>query len=194
MSPIIPFESLDNNTEFQNEIWIGFDKSIKRTQYDDIKSTFDSYFGDAITIPELDIPESENIYLYNTIIIISVLIAALAAINFAILYKYILEKREKYIAVFRICGCTKLNAAAIFLTECMIITIPVFIASTIIYDRMLLPLLGHYFIYMEQAYSFAVYAVICFIYIVTSIIVLIIMLALTLWGKTLTELKAGADI
>ena len=134
----------------------------------------------------MDIPESENYYLYNTIIIISILIAILAAVNFAVLYRYILSRRTKTLAVFRMCGCTKFTALRMFLSECMFITVPLFALTTIIYDKFMLPKLGQHFEYIESAYSFKLYLLIFGIYIAATFVVLTVMISRFL-GKTIRE-------
>lgn len=187
-TPYIPFESLEESTEFENVIWLTFTKPITRPQYNDVRESFENIFGSAITVPDLDIPESESYYLYNTIILISIIIAVLAAINFAVLYKYILSKRMKMLAVFRICGCTKSKALAMFLSECMIITVPLFAATTLIYDKFVLPKLGQHFEYIESAYSIKLYLLIFGIYIAATLVVLLFMINGFL-KKTIREAK-----
>lgn len=187
-TPYFPFESLDETTTFQELIDLVFKKPITISEYNDVRQNFERVFGDAVTVPDMDIPESENYYLYNTIIIISILIAILAAVNFAVLYKYILSKRTKMLAVFRICGCTKLKALIIFLTECMIISIPLFAVTTYVYDKFVLPILSKHFEYIEAAYSFKLYLLISTIYIFATIFVLILMINGFL-RKTIREAK-----
>lgn len=176
LTPYIPFESLDENTEFNNTVVVTFENSITRPQYNEIKRNFEGVFGSAVTVPDMDIPESENYYLYNTIILISVMIAILAAINFAVLYKYILSKRTKTLAIFRICGCTKFKALGMFLTECMMIAVPLFALTTLVYDKYVLPKLGRHFEYIESAYSFKLYLLIFGIYIAATFVVLLFMI------------------
>lgn len=185
LTPYFPFESLDEDTTFQM-IAIHFNKPITSSVYNEIKEHFESTFGSAITVPDLEIPEPENYYLYNTIILISILIAILAAINFAVLYKYILSKRTKTLAVFRICGCTKAKVLRMFLSECMKIAIPLFAATTLIYDKLVLPKLGQHFEHIESAYSIKLYLLIFRIYIAATLIVLMIMISSFL-GKTIYE-------
>lgn len=187
-APYVPFESLDDDTTFSLFIDIWFEAPITRPQYNELKNKFEGMFGSAITFPVMDIPESENYYLYNTIIVISILIALLAAINFAVLYKYILSKRTKKLAVFRICGCTKAKAFTMFISECMLLMIPLFVATTIIYDRFILPKLGDHFEYIESAYSIKLYLLIFMIYIVASAFVLSFMISGFL-SKSIREAK-----
>lgn len=189
-TPYFPFESLDEDTTFQYYIMLVFYDPLTSSQYTEVKNNFESTFGSAITVPNLEIPEPENYYLYNTIILISLLIAILAAINFAVLYKYILSKRTKTLAVFRICGCTKAKVLRMFLSECMIIAIPLFAATTLIYDKLVLPKLGQHFEYIESAYSIKLYLLIFGIYIAATLIVLMIMISSFL-GKTIYESKGG---
>ena len=187
-APYVPLESLDDNTEFEHLIIVHFEKPITRSQYNEVRERFEDSFGSAITVPDLDIPEVENYYLYNTIIIISILIALLAAINFSVLYKYILFKRMKKLAVFRICGCTKVKAFTILISECMLLMIPLFVATTIIYNRFVLPKLGEHFKYIESAYSMKLYLLIFIIYTFASVIVLSFMIRGFL-SKSIREAK-----
>ncbi|MBE6845703.1 MAG: FtsX-like permease family protein [Ruminococcus sp.] len=176
-APLIPFESLDEDTMFRDFIYISFENPITNAQYKEVKKNFEATFGDAVTVPDLDIPEAEIIYLYNTIILISIMIAVLAAINFAVLYRYILSKRTKTLAVFRICGCTKFKALGMFLSECMMIAVPLFALTTLIYDKFVLPKLGKHFEYIESAYSTKLYLLIFGIYIAATLVVLIFMIS-----------------
>ncbi|MCM1228261.1 MAG: hypothetical protein NC320_12735 [Clostridium sp.] len=187
---IVPFESLNDDTPI-NSLYLEFIKPLTRSQYDEVKEKISMAFGNLAEIPELDIPESENYYLYNTIIMISVLIAVLAAINFAVLYKYILSKRIKSLSVFRICGCTKFRALRMFLSECMLITVPVFALTALCYDRLVLPVLAKHFEYIRSAYSLTLYLIIFAIYVFSSLIVLGIMIYFGFLRKTIRETKGG---
>ncbi len=188
--PYFPFESLDETTTFQNYIDILFDRPVRRSEYKDIKNNFEKTFGSAVRVPNINIPENENIYFYNTILIISILIAFLASVNFSMLYKYVLSKRTNMLAIFRICGCTKNKTILFFLVECMIIMIPLFITTTIIYDKFLLSWFGDYIEYISEVYNTKIYLTIFVIYTLTSLIVLITMIKSFL-QKTICEAKGG---
>lgn len=191
MHPIIvPFDSLNEDTPISCVLF-HFVKPLTRTQYDEIKEKILLTFGDIAVIPDLDIPESENYYLYNTIIAISILIAILSSINFAVLYQYILSKRRKTLGVYMLCGCTRLKALKIFLSECMLITIPVFALTSLLYDKLALPILAKHFEYIESAYSVKMYLLIFSIYVVSSLIVLTIMILFSYLRKTIKETWGG---
>lgn len=189
-SLIVPFNSLAEDTPI-DAFLIHFIKPVTRSQYNEIKEKVSANFGELAVIPELDIPETENYYLYNTIIIISVLIAVLASINFAVLYKYILSKRIKTLAIFRMCGCTKLKTMIMFLSECMIIVIPLFALTTVAYDKLVLPKLGGHFEYIESAYSIKLYLMIFLIYVACSLVVLGIMIYSGFLTRTIRETKGA---
>lgn len=185
---IVPFNSLDGNTLI-DILAFHFQKPLTRSQYNEIKEKLETSFGDAVQVPELDIPKSQNYYLYNTIILISVLIAVLAAINFAFLYRYLLSKRAKTLAVYRICGCTKAKALGMFLGECMLIAVPAFALTTLAYDKLALPKLALHFEYMESAYSPKLYLLISAIYIIVTFAVLMLMINFGFLNKKIAEAK-----
>lgn len=187
---IVPFNSLKDDTPV-NSLLFHFVKPLTRTQYDEIKDKVSANFGDIASIPELDIPESENYYLYNTIIMISILIAVLASINFAVLYQYILSKRRKTLGIFRLCGCTKFKVLRIFLSECMFITIPTFALTSLCYDKLVLPVLAKHFEYIESAYNSKMYLIIFLIYVFCSLAVLTLMIYFSYLRKTIREMWGG---
>lgn len=189
---IVPFESLNADTPI-NSVLFGFKKPFTISQYNEIKDTIESNFPGIAQIPAVDIPESDSYYLYNTIIIISILISLVAAINFAILYRYILSRRAKTIIIFRICGCTKLKVLSMFLAECLIIAIPLYTATAYIYNKFVLPLLGKNFEHIEGAYSFKLYLLIFILYIISTIVVLLLMMLFFL-KKTLHEARRDINV
>ena len=184
----VPFESLKDDVVVE-KVSIEFDHAMVRSQYDEIKEKMLNAFGDIAQIPELDLPDARQYYLYNTVMIIAVMIALLSAINFAVLYRYILSKRLKALAIFRICGCTKPKALGIFLSECMIMTIPAFLLTTVAYDKLVLPVLANHFEYIKSAYSIKLYLIIFAIYTAVSLLVLMIMIYFNFLKKSITAIK-----
>ena len=122
---------------------------------------------------------------------ISILIAVLASINFAVLYQYILSKRRKTLGIFRLCGCTKFKVLIIFLSECMFITMPTFALTSLCYDKLVIPVLAKHFEYIESAYSFKMYLIIFLIYVFCSLAVLTLMIYFSYLRKTIREMWGG---
>ena len=84
-----------------------------------------------------------------------------------------------------------LKECVLSLSDAMIITIPVFILSSILYNKLILPFLDKSFAYMKASYNFKIYTFIFLIYIITFSIVLLLMILFGFSGKTLMENKAG---
>ena len=77
-----------------------------------------------------------------------------------------------------------------FLAECMIITVPLFILTAIIYNELVIPVFDNYFEFISEVYSADIYMRISGIYIVTSLIVLFVMIKEFL-NKSIREEKEG---
>ena len=169
---------------------ISFNEPVTREQYADIKDSL-SYLGSDVYLQDIQITEAKEIYYYKTIMLISVVIAVLAAINMAILYRYILEKRSSHLAIFRICGCSKGGAVASYLLECLLINIPLFILTQLVYHKLIMPRLTSLFPNMAGAYSFKLYAAIFDIYITASTLVMLVMIIHTVRSHSLVALKSA---
>ncbi len=169
-----------------------FNNSITKKQYNDIAAAVRSIFGDLVYLQPIEFTAATEIYYYKTIMLISVIIAVLAAINMAILYRYILEKRSSQLAVFRICGCSKGKAIASYLLECLIINVPLFVLTQLVYHKLIMPHLSGLFPNMAGAYSFKLYAAVFGIYIAASTLVLLVMIIHTVRSHSLVDMKKSA--
>ena len=191
-----PITAFYDNTPIrvQKDGWgfeITFKTDISRTQYDDIVNAVALNMGDNAEVPEMDISPTTELFYYRTVLMISVLISILAAINFAVLYRFVLQKRIKTLTIFRRCGCTKKRIIFIYLCECMIIGLPLFALSMLLFDKIALPVLSEIFEYISLAYSPLLYSAIFGIYAVSSFAVLLIMIGTYISRHSITELKAG---
>lgn len=169
MSPLLPLLSYPTDCAVAPVLYITFDRNMTRAQYEDMKLTFTEYLGDLVVIPELALGDAENRYLYRTILLISVLIALVSAINFAVLYRYILERRRKTLTIFRLCGCTARRVRRMYLLECLLLSLPIFALGCLVYAQLILPLLSEYFPYMADAYSLPLYLILIGIYLGVSV-------------------------
>ena len=186
----ISYNAPNDNLE-ASYISINYDKLPSRAHYLHVKDAFESVFGDRVTFPEFETADVEERYYYNTVMIISVVVALLCAINFSVLYKYILTKRRKTLAIFRMSGCTTRKARRLYIAEIMVISIPLFALCTILYDRLMLPRLGKIFEYLVPAYSSVVYLTLFAIYTFIIYIVLNTMISRYISRTPVNLLKAG---
>ncbi len=167
------------------------DHPCTRSQYDEIKDKLSAAFGDMIVIEPVMLDDSRDIDFYNTVVMLAVVISVLAAVNMAILYRYILEKRSGDLAVMRICGCTKRKASAMYLAECMAVNIPLFALTQLAFHKLLLPQLEKIFPEISEGYSFWLYAAVFGIYILISALIMRAMINRLVNSHSLVELKSA---
>ncbi len=166
-----------------------FDKPVTHSQYEDIKKCVSTFLADTAVLQEIRFTDVTQLQYYRTVMLISVVIAVLAAINMAILYRYILEKRTSQLAIMRICGCTKGKAIISYLLECMVINMPLFALTELIYHKLIMPRLALIFPEMSKAYSFKLYVAVFGLYVGASLAVMLIMIISTVRKHSLKDMK-----
>lgn len=182
---VVPFLSIPEETPLRS-ISLSFEENLTRKEYDELVDRANEVIPGKLIFPELTLPDEESIYIYNNIMMISLLIAILVIINFAFLYSFIFGRRRRQLAVMRICGCTAARAWAICLGECIVICVPVFLCGMFAYIPFMHGVLSDVFEYMEDSYEPWIYAAIFAIYIGALVVVMGISLAGQI-GKTLAE-------
>lgn len=164
---------------------------ITSGQYHELSDILKSNLGDHVDMPNLEFTESRNIYLYNTILIICGLVSLAAGINFIILFHFIMMKRRKKIAVFRLCGCTYIKCIAMCLAECLILTVPLYIISTVLYDKFIVSAFSDLYPYMESANSLKIYLILGALYIGITTIITLIMLIMNITKASIVSIQKG---
>ncbi len=182
---VVPFLSLPSTAQIDSFI-LSFENAISRKSYDELKRRAEELLPGKLIFPELPFPDAESIYIYNNIMFISILIAALSVINFAMLYDYIFKKRRRQFAIMRICGCTTIRVWSICLGECCMICVPVFLLGMLTYIPFMHGCLSGIFIYMEDSYTPVIYLAIFIIYLVMLLVIMGTKL-LTQINKSLSE-------
>lgn len=185
MGIIIPFLAMPPEQEV-GQLAFNFEKIVTRKKLNMLKDTAAEVIPGKLKFDDADVPDSDSVYLYNNIMMLSVLIAALTVINFAFLYNFIFKKRSRQLAIMRICGCTCGKAWAICLGECVFLCVPVFLVGVASYIPFMHGVLANLFEFMEAAYSPVIYLAIFGIYLVMLLVIVGIMLAGKI-SQTLTE-------
>ena len=166
---------------------ISFNSAVSVKTYNQIRDVFNNYMGDKAVFEEIRTIDKDTYYTYKTVILISVFIALIAAINFMILYRYIMSTRKRTTAIFRILGLTPAKLNFMNMSECIILIVPFFILGMVLYQTVFLPRLHTYFVYMQDANTPFVYFLLFVIFISVSLIVIGIML-LVMSRKRILEL------
>lgn len=189
--PIVPITSLPDDYPLYEWIEFDFEGSVNSLQYAELKDAVEETMGDHASLPDMDLPDMDKIYLYNTMIIIAVLIAVVSALNFVILYQYFLEKRQEEIRAMRICGMKRRRAVVMFLAECVCLTLPVYVLSVFLYDRFALRMMSSFYSYVDDHYSLKLYLELFAIYYISSLIILLVSIWRRLQGEGRMRIGGG---
>ena len=183
---MFPFSTISDD-QLLTSTFISFNSAVSVKTYNQIRNIFNNYMGDKAIFEEIRMIDKETYYTYKTVILISVFIALIAAINFMILYRYIMSTRKRTTAIFRILGLTTAKLNLMNVSECIILIVPFFIIGMILYQTVFFPWLCTYFVHMREAYSSRIYLLLFIIFIGISLVVIGIML-LSISRKKILEL------
>lgn len=170
--PIIPITSVDEDTAVYDFLEFDFGHPVTSLEYQELKEWTEIYLGEHGEVDELELPDIDKIYLYNTMILIAVLISVISALNFAIMYRYILQNRKAEIRILRICGMSKLRGVLMYIVECLLMTVPVYVLAVIFFARAFLIYVNRNFSYINKSYPWKVYVLLFLLYYISSLIIL----------------------
>ena len=159
-------------------------------QYTEVRQAFTAVAGRLVMTGYTPFYD-EDYWLYHTILLVSVLIAAVAAFNLVVLYQYILLKRQKTLAICQLCGCTKGRAILMYSAESVLLMIPSYVLAAVSFHFILLPLLKRFFPYMATAYSLRLYAVAFIILISVCTAAMLLLSAVIAARYSIIERKGG---
>ena len=148
--------------------------------------------GDRAVVEPANLPDDDAVYLYNTIIMVTIFITIVSAINFAILYRYILSSRKQSLMVYRICGMSFARVVLLYLGECVVLTVPAYVIGVLLFEHVILKKVSKYYDYMSNSYSSYVYMVLFSIYFILSLLILLFMIIYALKTDKELDVKGGA--
>lgn len=169
-TPLVPFLTVPGDIEV-DVCSFTFSEVITRSAYNDLKATADKVIPNKLIFPELQLPDDDTTALYRNIILISILVAGVSVMNFAMLYLFIVRKRKKELVIMRLCGAVKIHITVILLGECLFMAIPAFTLGSLFFDIMLKTVLCDHFPYMSEVFGLSVYLLIAAIYTVVMVII-----------------------
>lgn len=185
---VIPITTVDDDC-FVQEIIFSFDKPVTRAQYNAISVAFRNAYGDIAVIDDLEIEDLDSQQFYNVLLVLTVLLALLAAVVLSMLYEYIILQRKKNLTIYRLCGINRWKATLMYFSECLLLTAVIYGVGVLIYDRLILPYLSDIFEYMAESYSVKVYLVLGMLYTVTVLCVLFVIIRRQIQCNIVDELK-----
>ena len=189
--PTIPITSLDDTTPFTGKMIFHFRKPVRQEQYDTVEKKARQIFGDKAVMEPASLPDDDAIYLYNTIIIVTIFITLVSAINFAILYRYILSSRKQSLMVYRICGMSFGRVVLLYLGECVALTVPSYLLGVLLFENLILKKVSEYYEYMNDSYGIYIYFALFAIYFLLSVLILTVMIIHALKTDAELNIKGG---
>lgn len=161
----VPYYAIPKKTEIKSLSLI-LKKPLLESEHNYIGEKLTKYFGNLIHIPEFDgVNNESNNKVYRDIMVITVLLIFVCALNYCIIYRYLLEKRRRVFAVTRMCGCSKYKAGIVYMTELLSISVITLLAGQIIYDKLILSEATAMFEYIGYFYGISTYIKLSLIYV-----------------------------
>ena len=160
----VPFESIPEDTQMEDSLFMGLNKKITQSEYDSFVTTINDYFGDRVSVLKADIDLESKYSYYVTVIIITVCISLLSILNIYIIYNYIIMSRKRQLAIFRLHGGRLIRLCFIAANEILIITLIMSILSAVLYSSLILSVLAQRFTIINDAISPSGYVIIIFVY------------------------------
>lgn len=187
-TPIVPFLTVPNDLELE-QIGFSFEKNLTRSAYEDMKKKAELIIPGKLIFPELDFPDNDTIAVYNNMISIALVLSVISVANYALLFYFILQKRQRRLAILRISGCTKLRAAVEYLCECALIMMPCYMLGAGLNSLLCKNVFNNVFEFFEQAYSAKVYLILFAVYFVSFVMITLIMVTFTVRKTIISSLN-----
>ncbi|MBR1382205.1 MAG: ABC transporter permease [Ruminococcus sp.] len=156
---------------------IGFleGKVITTQAFKAVNDAMRRVYGDSVNIPIMPTVDVKETKFYTSIVIISVVLSAIAAITLAILFSYIVYTRRRTVSVLRLAGCTRGAAARMYITEAVGVSAVIFAVCAAVYHRLLLPRLTYFFPKITEVYTLETYGYIFGVFIAVLLFIISIM-------------------
>ncbi len=166
----IPFSKLPEKLEIAY-IYISFTRPMLEPEYDVLSGAVNLYLGDKVEMPEFNGIKNENEYrVYRSIMLILAVFIFMCGVNCCIVYSHLLNKRRRMFSVSRICGCTKIKAAVIYLMELLFMSVVPLSIGMILFIKVVMPMSESMFEYMRYYLNTRVYIEIALMYLVVLLI------------------------
>lgn len=162
----LPISSLPDTTILKSfgpyALSLHYDVPITHLQYTYLNALLEDQFNGVLSVREIAFHHRYAVF-YSMMLGSVCLIAIIAAINIALIFRYVILKRKKQIAIFKLCGCSNLRLILIFFGEIMVLIIPSFLFGMFVYFVAISKKMKELFIYMRDVYTNGVCIATCLI-------------------------------
>lgn len=171
----IPFTASNNDINVF-AVMFNFKELPTQNDYLIIKDAFEGKFGENVLIDEFDIRDEEELISIKSIIIISIAIGIISALNTCFMYGYIISKRRKQMAVYGIIGASERLRLAINELEIIIVSLVIELTGFVLYRCMLQKIITDIYDSNVSLYSFKSYGIMMLIYFICIYSITFVML------------------
>ena len=187
-----PFLALKDDTVLIGDSpMISMKEPVTKKDYDLFRKILTEELDGKVVFPEFEIPDLNQLYRYNTILLVKLFIIGAAALNFALLYRYMMIKRRKQLAIYRLCGLGKGKTVFLYLGECASIVLPVMTMALCCFHWMVLPVLTRIHEDIGDLFTGEIYMKLVFGYLLVTLAVLLVVIGMELKESSLTRLLRG---
>ena len=140
-------------------------------------------FGDRAEC-NYDLQETEgNDYMYNTVLLLILVVSMVAAFNFCALYHYIVTTRQRTLKIFRICGLSHSKSVRLYLGECSVLSAGTYLVTLLLFRYLLMPFLAGRWNVFDFHFPVRVYGMLFLVFFVSSFVLQFVMIRWTLKKK-----------
>ena len=140
----IPITSVDGDSVLLDEIALRFRDNISLREINLLNDVAQKCFGNRV-ISNYELEETEeDSYLYNTILLLVLVVSLVAAFNFCALYHYIVTTRRRTLKIFRVCGLSHRKSIWLYLGECSVLSAGTYLVTLFLFHFLLMLFLVYF--------------------------------------------------
>ena len=162
----VPYTSFPKKCVWQN-LSFGLTSLPTRKQYELFRSYVKKLGGEP---DDFYVANNQDLKQKYSMLVVSAILAFLAACNMYMIYSYIFRKRRKNLGVFLLCGCSKKRARMMYFIEILCNMICVVVVSIGIFRFLLYPQMLSWFRYVDRVYGVGEYGCIIGIFLMITFI------------------------
>ena len=179
----LPITAVGEDTVLLDEIDMRFKDNISLREINLLIRVAEKCFGDRAEC-NYDLQETENnAYLYNTVLLLVLVVSMVAAFNFCALYHYIVTTRQRTLKIFRICGLSHSKSILLYLGECSVLSAGTYLVTLLLFRYLLMPFLAGRWNVFDFHFPVGVYGTLFLIFFVSSFVLQFVMIRWTLKKK-----------
>ena len=179
----LPITAVGEDAVLLDEIDMRFKDNISLREINLLIRAAEKCVGDRAEC-NYDLQETENnTYLYNTVLLLVLVVSMVAAFNFCALYHYIVTTRQRTLKIFRICGLSHSKSILLYLGECSVLSAGTYLVTLLLFRYLLMPFLAGRWNVFDFHFPVGVYGTLFLIFFVSSFVLQFVMIRRTLKKK-----------